>query len=217
MVKRNRVGSQAFERAVRAYEAGDRSSAEILLKQITLQQPEHASAHYVLGLLSLERGHNDAALSRFSRACDLEPNNAGFCTNQAEAARRLGRIDEAIATFERAISLDAARVEAHFNLGLALDARGELTRARAAFVAAVSLRPDQPMLLHRLAQAHLDLGELDLATERLLEVLASTRTISGRTPDWAACSFTWAGTTTPWPHSNMRSCSLPTTPPRTAR
>jgi predicted O-linked N-acetylglucosamine transferase (SPINDLY family) len=171
-VKRARPDPKAFERALRAYESGNRSSAEVLLKQLTLREPEHAAGHYVLGLLALESGRNELALDRFSNACRFEPGNAGFLTNRAEAARRLGRLEEAIAGFETALLLDATRVEACFNLGLALDARGELVRARDAFAAAVALRPAQPTLLHRLAQAQLDLGELDLAVETLQAVLA---------------------------------------------
>lgn len=157
---------------MRAYEAGNRSVAEALLKQLTLREPGHASGHYVLGLLALESGRNDLALDCFSNACRFEPGNAGFTTNRAEAARRLGRLDEAIEGFERALLLDETRVEAYFNLGLALDARGELGRARDAFASAALLRPAQPTLLHRLAQAQLELGELDLAVETLQAILA---------------------------------------------
>lgn len=170
-MKRLRRDPQAFERALAAYRSGNRYSAELVLRQVLQREPTHAAAHYVLGLIALDKGEAERAYERFSEAVRLEPANAGFCSNRAEAARRLGHLDEAIELFEHALLLDPALVPSHFNLGLAYDARGELRLAQQAFRAALDLRPTDANLMHRLARAHRDLGDLDAAAEQLREAL----------------------------------------------
>jgi protein O-GlcNAc transferase len=167
-----RLDGKAFERALTAYRARSFTVAGTLLARIVSEDPRHAGAHYVLGLLALERDHLTEAQARFSAACELEPQNPGFLSNRAETLRCLGRLDEAIEGFELSLAFDEQLVESWFNLGLAHAARGSSLPARHAFARAAALRPGDRKLEQRLARAHQELGELDAASELLQSRLA---------------------------------------------
>jgi protein O-GlcNAc transferase len=174
MAKLTRLDPKALEHAVAAYRAGKLMDATGFLRRIVAHTPSHADANYLLGLIAFAARDPLEAHARFAVACQGQPQNAGFRSNLAEAARRLGRLDEAIAHFERALADDELQVEARFNLGLAHAARGELERARHCFELASALRPDDARLAQRLARAHYELGELDQAQDTLQRLIAAS-------------------------------------------
>lgn len=172
MAKLARLDAKAFDRAVAAYRAGSHPVAEALLARLVAQEPAHAGAHFLLGLLALERGNNHAAERWLEKACELQPQNAGLFSNFAEAARRLGKLEVALARFEVALALDDSQLESHFNFGLALAASERLVEARESFRRALALAPNDAKLARRLARAHHELGELDDAEDVLERSLA---------------------------------------------
>lgn len=158
-----RLDAKAFDRALALYRSGSHEVAKSLLERLVLQEPEHAGARYVLGLVAWSLRDEARAEARFGEACERQPSNAGFYSNWAEAARRLGKLETAIERFEHALALDDSIVESHFNLGLARSGAGHLQQARESFRRALELSPNDGRVRRRLAQAHHDLGELDEA------------------------------------------------------
>ncbi len=117
MPKLPRLDPKAFDRAVAAYRAGSHAVAASLLEHIARQEPAHAGARFVLGLVAWSNRDDPAAKTRFGEACARQTSNASFYSNWAEAARRLGKLHDAIERFEMALALDDSQPESHYDFG----------------------------------------------------------------------------------------------------
>ena len=99
---------------------GRLQESEHLLQQILHQQPNHAFALHLLGVIAHQVGKQPLAAELIRKAIQLNGNVALFHANLSEILRQLKRLDEAIAHGERAVSLEPQMVMAHSNLGLSL-------------------------------------------------------------------------------------------------
>jgi tetratricopeptide (TPR) repeat protein len=107
-----------FDEAIRTLEAGLRVAQQ--------QDPILVNN---LGMCRMIEGDYDAALSAFSKADALAPDDARFKANHAAALGMLGRYDEALALYEQVL----APADAHFNLAVICEARQDLERAQAEY------------------------------------------------------------------------------------
>jgi Flp pilus assembly protein TadD len=110
-----------------------------------------------LGLLLLEDGRVEEALSHLREAERLKPLRAEVVNNLGTALRAAGRAEEAREKFRRATELKTGYVEAEFNHALALAEAGRAEEAAAGYVRVLALRPTH-------AKAANNLGNLRLAT-----------------------------------------------------
>src|SRR5262249_36675269 len=138
-------------RAWQHYHAGDRPQAERLCWDLLRQQPLHADAIYLLGVLDLDGDRPLPALLHFHHATTLRPAHPALPNPLGEAYRALGRGAEAAGCFREAIRLDPAYAAAHHALGLTLLDQGELAAAVTSFRQALAARPGYE-------RAHLNLG-----------------------------------------------------------
>jgi len=132
----------AFDLALRHHQAGRLHEAERLYRQILVQQPEHADAMHLLGLIAHEVGRNDVAVDLIRQAIALNPNYAEAHSNLGIALKDKGQLDEAIAACRQAIALRPNLSEAHGNLAIALRNQGQLDEAIAACRRAIQIKPD---------------------------------------------------------------------------
>src|SRR5262249_57623144 len=65
-------------------------------------------AHYQLGLIYQKRGNQDAAMSSFQQAVEIDPREVDAHYQLGRIARQQGRLNEAIRHFERTVQLDPA-------------------------------------------------------------------------------------------------------------
>ena len=145
------MGAPAFEEAVAHHKGGRKDVAERLYRQVLAQDPNHAGASYLLGVLAMEAGGVEAAAEHFARATSVEPDRAAYHSNLGEALRRLGRRDAAVQAFARAIAIDPGLVAPHHNLGLLLADAGEVDGAIACFEQVKRLAPKLAGVDERLA------------------------------------------------------------------
>ena len=146
------------------------------LRQALGADPSHINAHYnlsraynSLGERPKEIEHLEAALkidSRFARA--------HFALGKALIAER--RTDEAVAHLERAVALDPSLGEARYQLGLALVRAGRREEARLELEASRPLisesqRRETATVLLREAQSALDAGEVNVAVDKLRQIV----------------------------------------------
>jgi Tfp pilus assembly protein PilF len=82
--------------------------------------PDHAVAHYNLGLLALGGQQYDEAYRRFQRAIAARPDYPEAHSNLGVLLQRLGRLDEAMDQFRSALATMPENAAAHNNLGLVL-------------------------------------------------------------------------------------------------
>ncbi len=129
-------------RAIALHEGGRLTEAEKLYREILQQNPRHAGALYLLGVISI-------SLQRFQRAADLigrsiriSPDFPPAYCNLGIALAALNRSAEALSGYDAAIARKPDFAEAHYNRGLLLKDLGRHAEAIESLNLALDLRPD---------------------------------------------------------------------------
>ena len=115
--------------AIQLHQAGRIRKAEAIYRQIVQNQPGHADAQHLLGLVCHQTGQHDLAYTHITRAISLNPKAALYHNNLGEVCRALNRLDEAHACYARALALQPGLLEAHRNIGLTLHAQKKSDQA----------------------------------------------------------------------------------------
>jgi len=159
---------QVLQRAIADHKAGRFAEAENVYRQVLAQQPNHAHALLLLGLIASQAGQLDESIELIQRAIRVKPDYAEAHNNLGNALRDKGLGDEAIAAYRRALRLNPDHPDVHNNLGNALRDKGVLDEAIAACRQAIFLKPD-------FAEAHNNLGNALKDEARLDEAIACYR------------------------------------------
>ena len=105
----------------------------------------------------------DLAIVAYSRAIELNPNNAAAYNNRGNAHREKSEIDKAIADCNKAIELNPQLAEAYNNRGAAYGANGEFDLALADCSKAIELASEDARVYNNLGVAYVKKGELNSA------------------------------------------------------
>ena len=128
-------------------------------QELLVQNPDHADAVHLLGVVTLQRGQPAAAVECMMRAVALNPGAAMYPANLAEAYRAMGQHERAVECCRLALTLRPGFPEAANNLGLAWLDQGKADEAVARFRDAIRLKPDFAMAHNNLGHALLLRGE----------------------------------------------------------
>lgn len=142
-----------FSTALQHHQSGRLEQAARIYQLILTQQPEHADALHLLGVVALQQGNAPRAVELICQAVAVNPSAAAFHANLGEAYRALGQLDRAAGCCQIALRLQPNYPEAANNLGLALLAQGKTEAAAAQFREALRLRPDVAMVHNNLGNA----------------------------------------------------------------
>ncbi|MBI2805983.1 MAG: tetratricopeptide repeat protein [Planctomycetes bacterium] len=143
----------SLQRALEFHKTGHLDQAELLYRNLLDDEPNHAEALHLLGVILHQRGQAEKAVRFMRRAVELQPNAAVMHCNLAEAYRAAGNLPEAVEHSQKAIRLQPHHADGHNHLGLALQGLGKLEEAVAAYRAAIGLRPDFALALNNLGSA----------------------------------------------------------------
>jgi predicted O-linked N-acetylglucosamine transferase (SPINDLY family) len=169
---------QQLESGISHHQAGRLADAERIYRQILAQQPDHAVAMHLLGVIARQVGRCDLAVDLIRRAIALRPNYAEAHGNLGNALKDMGQLDEAIASYRLAIRLNPDDALAHNNLGNALKDTGKLDQAIAAYRQAIGFKPG-------FAEAHNNLGVALQSKGQLDQAIASQQQAIRLQPDFA--------------------------------
>lgn len=164
-------GGQAGRRlheAVRLHQAGALAQAEPLYRALLRQDPDHADAQNLLGLLLHQQGRDEQAVMALRRATMLRPMTAEYWRNLGMVLRAAKHLDEAVAACRQAVALQPGNAENHFSLGNTLAEAGEHAAAAEAFQATLKLQS-------RFLPARLNLAHSHLALKQPAEAEALLR------------------------------------------
>jgi tetratricopeptide (TPR) repeat protein len=174
---------QLIQRGKKSFEAHDYAAALSALQEALHINPNFADVHHLTGLCLGFTGHAEAALQAFNAAIELNPRFIEAHINRAIILTELGRFDEAQQAFVEAArfetgsegefpaAISARLANAHKQLGdLYLEA-GAAEEAAKQYGAALVMRPNFHDIRNRLAQALLQLNDLDGAIKELQAVL----------------------------------------------
>ncbi len=142
---------QLFETAVALHREGQLQRAEVLYRDVLRQQPDHADALNMLGVIGCQTGNVQAGMGLIRRALAIEPRNPDYQNNLGMAALELRDGDTAVQAFEQAVAANPRFAEGWFNLGNAELARARPQAAEKAYRKALRARPDYADALNNLA------------------------------------------------------------------
>jgi protein O-GlcNAc transferase len=169
---------QAMQLAVRNHQAGKLAQAEEIYRRVLAQQPNHADALHMLGVIAHQMGRLDAAIELIQQAIRLRSDSPDAHYNLGNALGESSRFDEAIFAFRRAIQLRPGYAEAYNNLGNLLRKNGQLDEAAAALLQATRGKTGFAEAHNNLGVALGDKGQID-------ESIAEFRRAIAFKPDYA--------------------------------
>jgi tetratricopeptide (TPR) repeat protein len=138
--------------------------AESLYRGTIEHNPGCFLAHTNLGVILLDEGRTQDAISHFERALQANPNSFEADNGLGNALYELGRTQDAIAHFERALRLSPQYYPAHNNLGDALMNAGKTQEAIEHFEWALRINSNY-------APAHYNLGGVLFASGKPKEAI----------------------------------------------
>ncbi len=157
---------QLFDSAISQHQAGRVAEAEVIYHQILAQQPDHAEALHMLGILAAQTGQPSMAEDFIRKAIRINPNLAQAHNNLGFLLAARGQLDQAIASYRQAIKITPDLIEPHNNLAFALNAKKRFDEAGAAAQQALRINP-------KFAEAHINLGNALQGKKQLHQAIAS--------------------------------------------
>jgi protein O-GlcNAc transferase len=170
--------ARAIQIAQQHHQTGRLAEAEKIYRQILAQQPNHAQALNLLGVLAGQVGRLDAANELIRRAIQIDPNFAEAHGSLGVILEAKGNFDDAIESHRQAIRLKPDIAEMHSILARALKSAGRLDEAVAAYREAIRLEQNDGI-------AHANLGGVQNLMGRFDDALASLRQAVRLRPDLA--------------------------------
>lgn len=176
--------NQLIERGRQSYERGDYVAALADFREVLAGNPRFADIRHLAGLCLNFLGQADAALEEFDRALAINDQYVEAHINRALTLNELGRYDEAKQAFERAgyyeyaiagrfpAAITARLANAHAEVGDLYQEAGAPGEAAAQYKRALEMRPRFHDIRNKLAQALLQLGDLEAAEEQLQTALS---------------------------------------------
>lgn len=173
--------------ALRHHQAGNLDVAESVYRQILGFQPDNPETLHLLGVVALQRGRREEAVTLIGRAVKVKPGFADAHSNLGNALRELGRLAEAEQSYRKAIALNSRFAMAHYNLGNVLAAGRRFEEAAKSFSAALASSPN-------LLEARINLGTALRELGRLEESEQCYRKAIAIRPDSAVARFNLGNT-----------------------
>ena len=137
--------AQLFSTAQALHDQGRFSEARQALEQLLAQDPRHADALHLLGMIAGQSNRPDVARELIERSLAIKP-TAEAHNNLGNALRDLGEVDLAAAAYERAIALRPHYPGAYRNLANVFNDQGKPQEAALSLRKALSLEPQSAEL-----------------------------------------------------------------------
>lgn len=143
--------TNATQRALEAFAAGDFQGAQKDFKRLAEQEPDNALFQLNLGTVEFRLKNYEAAETALTRSVRLDSDNAAAWLALGVLLLGRDRLEEATAALTRSVVLDPQNARAHAFLGVAIGKRGWLLGAEQELRRAIEIEP-------RYADAHFNLA-----------------------------------------------------------
>src|SRR5665213_979498 len=150
--------SQAFDIAVKAYNAGKLAEVEQICLRIIAADPDSAAALNLLAVTYSSLGGHEKAIASYDRALALRPDFIQALVNRGIAHYEMKRFGDALASYDSAIALRPDHAEALVGRGLVLHDQRRFDEALDSYDRALALRPDDAEALVERGAALHELG-----------------------------------------------------------
>lgn len=150
-----------FLDAMAHHRTGELEQAQGLYEGILQEQPDHAEALHMLGVLAHQQGRHEDAKRLIGDAIAINDRSAFYHNNLGEVRRMLGENEGAAECYRRAIELEPTYAQAHNNLGLVLFQLGQADKAVESFHTALGIDANDPGIHNNLGVVLEAMGRLD--------------------------------------------------------
>jgi Flp pilus assembly protein TadD len=157
--------------AIAHHQAGRVAEAEPLYRQVLATNPGHPDANHNLGLIAINCGRSDIAVSLIARAVAERPDFVEAHRNLGAALMNIGKFGDAETSYRQALVLSPSHSVTHYNLGNAFKIQGKAEEAVESYRRALALKPDWAEAYSAFGAALADLGqaqEAEIACRRAL-------------------------------------------------
>lgn len=135
------------------HQAGRLRTAEELCHKVLAENPTHADANRMLGMVYIQTGRADSAFTYLQRALESDPDHAQGHYYLGLAFQKQGCIEEAVSSFEHTLQSNPSHINARMNLAITLKETGRLDEAVEHFRGVLARNP-------HIAQAHFHLATI---------------------------------------------------------
>ena len=137
------INAAALAQQASALMDTDMAEARRLWRKILVTVPDHAEAHFNLGLLHIRAGEYQPAIAAFQKVLEFQPQMADALFNLGFAYVKSGQYDQAVASYSQAADLNPPyRDEVLYNLATVLEIQGDGPKALQKLGMALELNPD---------------------------------------------------------------------------
>ena len=162
---------ERLEAAKQQHREGNIAEAEQVYLDIVKNDPLHADARHMVGMVCLQRGQLPEAEQHIRKAIALDDRQANFHSNLGNALSAQNRVEEAYQSFQKALELDPRNLAALSNASTALLSMGRSTEAKPFCLRILALEPDDIGARRNLAAALMGEGDIHAAIKLLREGL----------------------------------------------
>ncbi|MGI0486219.1 tetratricopeptide repeat protein [Pantanalinema rosaneae CENA516] len=163
--------AELFAIAVQQHQAGQLAQAAQMYRQVLQQQPHHAEALHLLGVIACQTGNLSEGMAYYRQAIALMPALIDAYHNLALALQMTGKGEEAIQQYRLAIAQQPNHVETHHQLGHLLIQQGCVHEGMAHYQQALAIKPSYAPVAASLGAVFLQLGRLPDAIASLQQAL----------------------------------------------
>jgi tetratricopeptide (TPR) repeat protein len=163
---------RALRDAADHHRAGRLLQADALYREVLAQQPGHAQALHMLGVIALQYDDPAGARPLLERAAAAAPGSAELLATLGYALLRLGRFEDAAAQLRAALARQPDHLLALHNLGSALLQLGREDESIACYRTAVAVAPRDAASRYNLGVALRSSGRLEEAADSLAGAVA---------------------------------------------
>jgi protein O-GlcNAc transferase len=164
--------SSELRQAIQHHQSGELAKAEKIYERILAIDPNHPEALHLMGVIAIQAGRNDRAVSLINKAIENNPENPVYCNNLAKAYNNMGnvfrgqsKLNEAISCYQQALQLKPAYPAAYNNMGNAFQDQGKWDQAMSCYQKAVQLKQD-------FAEAYYNMGVVFQSQGRSSEAIS---------------------------------------------
>lgn len=175
----NQNQNAALQQAIQYHAARSFQQAEVIYRQILAKQPKQVEVLNLLGVLSQQMGHPEAAVELLTQAIALKPEYPEAIYNLAVVLQEQGRLEEAIERYQAAVHLQPNYAAAHHNLGHLFALQNQLEAAILSYQQALHHSPNNP----NQAKTCAALGTILLRQGRVAEAVPYYRRVVSLSPD----------------------------------
>jgi len=127
--------------AFQHHRSGRLDDAKAVCDHILRDNPAHADARFLVGMIAYQRDAFAEANDQFAKAIAADPLQAIFHSSRGVVLKQLGRLEGALASYSEAIRLDPGYADAFYNRGNVLQKLGRLEEALGSYSEAIRLMP----------------------------------------------------------------------------